>query len=380
MTMGGKAFAHLNTPRMSHASYARLSAQVVEALKACFVRVRCPPESPGKADHGDVDVLVEEWRGSSNLAEVVRVLGATEWIGHLEAGSTTNLAIPAAEDRDPQIYRQVDLLVCHQGMLEWESFTKSYGDLWNILGSMIGPFGLTTNDRGLFLRIPGFETVDRKKSMILLTKEPTKVVPFLGLDHDAFERGWKGQAEMFQWAKQCRFFRKEVFRRDGEELKANDRKRLKVRPVYRSWVMDYLPALSEPASSPNTWVTREEILEETLEEFDVRKAYGEKLADHRATQSANRAWRKISEAIPLPRGQEYGKVMRGLKDRISLLPGNDAKVHSELTLPPFWESNQQIDEYLLCTWVSVHWKTIRDLQKGLDQTRLENLSKNLEAF
>lgn len=65
---------------------------------------------------------------------------------------------------------------------KWQLFHHAFGDLWNLLGTTIRPFGLTANEKGLHVRIEEIELLDRKKSMIYLTKDPLEVCQLLGLD------------------------------------------------------------------------------------------------------------------------------------------------------------------------------------------------------
>ena len=51
-------------------------------------------------DHGEVDVLVEEWR---QPADVVRALGAKEWSKQLESATMPSWAVSAGENEDPRL-------------------------------------------------------------------------------------------------------------------------------------------------------------------------------------------------------------------------------------------------------------------------------------
>ena len=67
-------------------------------------------------------------------------------------------------------------------------------------------FGLTVNDRGLYLRIPDIELLDRKKSLVFLTEKPSEVLEFIGLEEERWWRPFLDQAEMFNYAAGCRLF------------------------------------------------------------------------------------------------------------------------------------------------------------------------------
>ena len=125
------------------------------------------------------------------------------------------------------------------GGFEWQLFHQSHGDMWNLLGTTIRPVGLTANDVGLHVRIPEIEEVNRKRSMLFLTSEPDQVLDFLGLDRDKYERPFQSVEALYQFVLGCRWFSGEPYVR--AELKANDRKRMAQRELYRRFVDEWLP-------------------------------------------------------------------------------------------------------------------------------------------
>lgn len=97
-----------------------------------------------------------------------------------------NLAVPwPKQDDGEKKYIQIDVHTC-KDLKEWKFnlFHAAHGDLWSILGTTIRPFGLTVNDKGMYLRIPKIELLDRKKSMIFLTGKPGEILEFLGLNEE----------------------------------------------------------------------------------------------------------------------------------------------------------------------------------------------------
>lgn len=159
-------------------------------------------------------------------------------------------------------------------------------DLWNLLGTTIRPFGLTANPAGLHLRVPEIDVVDKKKSLLVLTLEPDVVIRFLGLDAEKYNKPFGSVHEMYEYVTGSRFFRMDLYKKKG--LKANDRKRLAQRQVYRDFVDDWLPAkYTSEMDDGKEVVTRESILEEALEKFGKREAFDAQLAE----------WKKGREGI-----------------------------------------------------------------------------------
>lgn len=93
--MGGKAFAAMllesKFPRMSHARYNALKAQVLERLQPLYGRVGVPREAPQKADYGDLDFIVVDPVDGLTHDKVTAAVGAE----HSIVGNTSNFAVPS---------------------------------------------------------------------------------------------------------------------------------------------------------------------------------------------------------------------------------------------------------------------------------------------
>jgi hypothetical protein len=78
---------------------------------------------------------------------------------------------------------QLDLHDCptHQRM-RWELFHQAHGDFWNIIGTIIRPFGLTASNSGFYLRIAEVERYNKEMGKVKLTEDPAMVLDFLGMD------------------------------------------------------------------------------------------------------------------------------------------------------------------------------------------------------
>lgn len=228
--MGGKAFLNcdrpLNTPRLQPRLYFLTRNRYITELKTLYHNVETPIEAPGKADYGDIDILVSgpvqkkitdlgktspktsKQSHTSRAAEgLLQAHGSDGKVDapkipltHLEAIKTLlrpsqtlyvrqspslTLALPHPTLSDAHI--QVDIHLCPTvAEWEWLLFLHAHGDIWNLLGTSIRPFGLTATDAGLFLRDPAIERFDRKRSMIFLTRDPAEVLDLLGYEEDEY--------------------------------------------------------------------------------------------------------------------------------------------------------------------------------------------------
>lgn len=332
--------------------YMQILEQTLATLRQHYENVGSPIEAPGKPTFGDIDIMVStplfpSFDTSVTSRPVVlqilaKVLGAAAVI--LEPGNpTVNLAVPWPSQNDAgeeeKKYVQIDVHMCKDAKeWKWNLFHTAHGDLWNILGTTIRPFGLTVNDKGMYLRIPEIELLDRKKSMIFLTGEPGEILDFLGLDNETWWKEFNNRKEMFEYAAGCRMFwvkeKKEeeaegdvvgeievVGAQEGGEagkkkLKHNDRQRMAKRPIFKEWIDDFIPMLREEGRYAVAKVTREQVREEAFEKFSVKAEYEERLKVWRLARHEDELWREVIKgSIPVDDvdPQFRGAAIRQLK-------------------------------------------------------------------
>ncbi|MCJ1401806.1 hypothetical protein MMC11_005023 [Xylographa trunciseda] len=275
--MGGKAFSHpphsLSTPRIPHAIYVLLRDKYICFLSTFYHKVASPIEVPEKASHGDIDILVSEPCSTTTIQSITQALDAKTSIS-TSGSPSTSFAVPFP-DR-PNEYVQLDIHVCPTSTFTWELFTTSHGDLWNLLGTSLRPFGLTANNVGLNLRIAEIERLDRRRSMLFLTSDPTSVLDLLGLNVQKYWSQFATVDELYEYAISMRFFRKKSYVREG--LKSNDRKRMGKRPLYQQFVDEWLPRHADDnEQSEVVGLTRETVLEEVLDTYGKKADYEEVL-------------------------------------------------------------------------------------------------------
>lgn len=334
--MGGKAFTsapyHLRTPRLPPQVYERLKTHLHNLLSTLYRHVATPVPAPEKKGHGDIDVLVAEPFNAHDPPDtltVQKLLGAEYKLGaignptksfalrlsaadaeevvafQLQEGKfsandpTTKPPLLApikgprihasehdaetescalAEDTLPSaaplLYAQIDFRVCDSpDLFRWQVFHHGHGDLWNLLGTTIRPFGLTANERGLHVRIPEIERLNRTRALVWLTASPAAAMRFLGYEREVDDAAADGTVtspgggyprqtkvldtefdsweDLYRFVARGRFFRREKFVRLGDDatlFKANDRQRMKQRPGYRHFVLDWIPQLGEQDS------------------------------------------------------------------------------------------------------------------------------------
>ena len=260
--------------------YFLLRDHYLQLLSSFYTQIATPIEAPKKASYGDIDIIVSLPKCTSTSAEfLVKVLGAVRIIT-IPGSPLTSFALPYPNLQNNFI--QLDLHLCPPNTFHWQLFHQSHGDLWNLLGTTIRPSGLTANDVGLHVRIEEIEDLDRKRALLFLTCDPDAVLDFLGLDTDAYKRPFESVESMYRYVCECRFFSDERYVRG--ERKANDRKRMAQRELYRAFIQDWLPEnahLVGQQKEKNALISRGSVLEESLNRFGKREEYEKRVEEGR---------------------------------------------------------------------------------------------------
>ncbi|KAL8388433.1 hypothetical protein RB595_009245 [Gaeumannomyces hyphopodioides] len=372
--MGGNIFSArgLHTPRMPPVIYHHMVQGSQAALRKLFRVVCTPVDGPAKADFGDVDILVadplEHALGASKVAagdaemraaseegvpavwgQIIDALGAKHKILKLH-DSSAHLALPwprlmdgSGSDegqKEHDTFVQLDVRICaSERVLRWMAFRHAHGDIWNILGSMIRPLGLTADETALWLRIPEVEVIDRKRARVLLTDDPHVALDVLGLPDDKgqWDNSFDSYEDLFEYVAGCRFFyvspdpsgaeaggdaqdspqRQKLLQEldahgrpsstvhgdTRQTLKSNDRRRMKTRPLFRAWIDEFIPRCRaaglypppppDDASTAST-ATKEDLRDVVRAELLARFPAAALEYDERLT-----AWRKERQRLAL---------------------------------------------------------------------------------
>ena len=132
------------------------------------------------------------------------------------------------------------------------------------------------------MRIGEIEDLNRKRALLFLACDPEAVLAFLGLDIDAYKRPFENVESLYRYVCGCRFFSDARYVRG--ELKANDRKRMVQRELYRGFIEDWLPEnahLVGRQKEKNALFSRDGVLDESLDRFGKREEYEKRLQEWR---------------------------------------------------------------------------------------------------
>lgn len=188
--MGGNLFKLGRKPRDE---YLEIEDEVRRFLDALIPDgYRIPRYYASKPDFGDLDVVVssgavEGLGGTDRFIEALRSqLGATEVqnTGHVWAS----------------VYRefQVDYFVRATELLDSTASYLAFNDLGNLVGKMFKRLGCKYGETGL-LYVFRRDSQQSYKKELLLSRDWTRILGFLGLDVAHWEQGFTMLEEMFAW-------------------------------------------------------------------------------------------------------------------------------------------------------------------------------------
>lgn len=355
--MGGSSFASgpdaLFTPRMPSEVYHETKARLHHALLDLYLCVASPIDGPAKTSFGDIDIILTWNRqailglpppsGATNgdeFLEIGRTLGAERTI--CEKGTrSAHYAIPwpphllhlgTQDEEGGDRYIQVDVHICDSlPTFQWALFKHAHGDLWNIVGSTIRPLGLTVDDTALWIRVPEIESINRNRAKVKVTDDPVQVLKVLGLETGRYwEEPFASLDGLYEYAATSPMFWVRPLEEgsdetrvseDKRELKANDRRRMAMRPCYRGWVEDFLPRCRRENRFPTQRHTRASVTSLIFSHFPVQEAFDSRRRDFQIEQQRNDIWKnKIKGFVDRlgieesPRGQMYrGCLVKALK-------------------------------------------------------------------
>ncbi|KAF4976031.1 hypothetical protein FZEAL_7249 [Fusarium zealandicum] len=214
---------------------------------------------------------------------------------------------------------QVDIHYLHtMKQLNYLLFHQAHGDIWQLLGSIIRPYGLTADHEGLHIRIPEVESFDRKKARVLLTQDPVEILEFLGLPSgDFWHEPFKSLNEMFEYVAICPMFwvpPQVDEEEESQSLRSNDRRRMKQRPAYRKWVEEFKPRCRAEGRFARERTTRDEVRQMATDRFTIRDKYEktkfEFIVDRQKLHIRNEIIKKLCPA-PEDRADKHGILYRG---------------------------------------------------------------------
>lgn len=232
-------FAKANIPirHMPPPVYHNLRQKCLAILSTLYVRASSPPDILEKLSHKRIDINVSSPLDPEHRPTPAVLASAFSSVMTAMRHSINIFAVPYPDK--PGILAIVEVKYSPPFLFDWSLVHRSYGGhLCNILDASIRTFGLTVNERGLYVRIPEIEDVSPGQSLFFLTRKLDDVLQFMGLDVAEYRAGWTRPEQMFAFLARNRFMTKSAYTR--QEVNANYRKKAG-QNVYKQFVNDWLP-------------------------------------------------------------------------------------------------------------------------------------------
>jgi len=367
--MGGNAFNEISDDqqplrivRLEASEYVALRQRILEILQMHFGQCICPIEAPDKVDHGDIDILVAHPKHEYSINDL------SDWLGgarHKQNGDLCHFAVPRPESQD--VHVQVDVLLCKDN-IEWYAFMHSYGDVWNILGTVLRAHGLTATNTGFYVRIEEEEKRNKKEARFFLSDDPRSVMIFLGLDADEYHQGIKTEQRLFEWLLHCRFVTATVFSRSPET--ADDRRR-RARPMFARFVVWNAAQLDKVDSELQP--SRDQTLAKALTYFGQEEIFQRKLQQVRREVSEDKARILIvTRLVSMGFKQDKANlVARGLKrwtsledQQLRVLDHAQMQQESQVQLADLLDTAGDGLQPQYMVWICDHCEHVKSLEKG----------------
>ena len=353
--------------------------------------------TPGTCSCRAAQLVVAKRRAEFPEGFLGRGLGATS---ECKLDRVTHLAIqPDTND----IMNLLSIKECSPVHHPWTTTTFSYGDLWDIIMSMVRHMGFEIAETGFYLRIPSIEvrvrrrawqsseslsedtmdqdtwsvtrnehgdpvnvrlrggdegltTAERESCVLWLSASPRKVMAFLGLDYKTYSAGFTTPEDAFRFLTDSRIFRKSIFHNPAINSLISNQGFL-----FRRFVNKWVPNAAES----DEYLDRRELLHQSLSTFRKRFEYSEAFS-----QCINRSmWQSIADVIPENRRANGLKCLKNLlyweNGGVALrtrqqLKQDKSKNEMQEYIPQWVALNRWIVESVIVPWVSQHWQLAVD--------------------
>lgn len=258
--MGGALLGTERFPREKYLKYTRIILDHFKTAYPSGVHIHLPRVLPGKADFGDIDVLLFVEQSTEGLPPVTINPITDVLFQAKEVVRNGNMTSFVWHDM------QVDFIFFpNRCSFEIATTWFDYGDFSMVLGVMLKQFDLKWTSEGLFLKLP-------PSTPFLLCTDWREAYKVLGLDPDRFTRGFESEDEIASYLSTCILFNPERYQKDDEvEGNRDEKRRANTRKMYA--VLKSKLALIERPSKEDP-ITEDQFLKVALAAFGKEKEYG----------------------------------------------------------------------------------------------------------
>lgn len=319
--MGGLTLKQFGVERADKQKYERIKNLVLKKLSGGSIRINgkgyalsgsilnhvfIPPHLPEKESFGDLDVLIGCWQ------EMGAIVDKKETIKYLF--SPKNIVINGnCYSFDIEDF-QVDFIFCSKEDFPVYANFIRWGDSSMFYGRIARTFDLKFGIYGLDFIVRDDETNHVIKE-INISKDPKRIMEFLGYDYERYLAGFSSESELTQYIFSSKYITKDFLQEYSENTK--HRKRDKNREQYKrifEWFQNNLDKF--PDTSPEYSVEeRLNMVEKFFPKSNIRAEYDECLKTIKMFKEARNKFSgahilEILNLDPKKDGKEFGEFMQ----------------------------------------------------------------------
>lgn len=223
--MGGNALKHTITRRYSPLEFNEVWDKINSKLKTIGWAGRQLVAYRNKPDYGDMDILIEN---DGNLGDIKETIQNTFQPNEIfKNGNVYSFNVDEL---------QVDFIITPSVDMDAAFNFFAWNDLGNFIGKISNAFGLKYGFEGLVF-VYRTDNDSRILGEINLSKDPKKILPFLGFSYEEWEQGFDDMEDIFEYIINSKYFNMRPFR--FEELSATHKNRNKRRKMYNDFLAYY---------------------------------------------------------------------------------------------------------------------------------------------
>lgn len=225
--MGGNAIKGAFTRRYKKEEFDNILPDILNKAKMLFKDAVSTTFFKSKESFGDADILclVDDTISNTDIKQwIIDTFDSKEVV--------QNTTVYSFEYKE----LQVDFILTNAENWETSQTYYSYNDLHNLIGKVAHKFGLKWGHKGLtyVYRVDG-----KKLGDIIVSKDTTKVLQFLGFDSNKYNDGFDTIEEIFDFVTNSKYFNPWMF--DFETLNRINRERDQKRTTYANFVKHVAP-------------------------------------------------------------------------------------------------------------------------------------------
>ena len=265
--MGGQRFKSHEPVRLPAPAALEIQADVVRRLEAIGIAAFPTITFPGKADYGDLDIVIaeedllihagppsEDVSPAHQAREaLLPVLGALQMARSGPTDHATSYLLPTEHGAF-----QVDLITHPRSVVPYANRFYAWGDLGALVSMTARRLGLTNKATGLYVVVG--DVHDRHRIRVIT--DYNEALTAMGFNASRHEAGFASPEEAFAWLADSHHFDPETYKL--ENLTGKSRTRAAKRPhqiAFRQWLEDTQPPARDRLvfgqDADGSWATRD---------------------------------------------------------------------------------------------------------------------------